>query len=707
MLINAEGLYMEWRDPYCYYELEKQTGWFTQNHRKYELFGKYLPEKPGIALVTSSESSLLGYEGHSEWDWNLGRGELQASHYDNVYVTESMLANGLADEYPVLFDCDTLTMSPATIAALRRYVEQGGTFIATQNSGRHSLLEPDVWPISELTGFKVLGVGKHGTVTFGKNLPIFHGWEGKQFDGEGSALDWKDTQSAKHVSVALAPEANNAVALARWEDGSVAVGMRTLGKGRVIVLGSTFWRNGRDLGGTGMWRTDHVEPVFFERLFTDLGVKRTDDASTPDVYTRKVITKNGLQEWLIAMNTLGTDTTADVSMAVAQPPAQVWDMNTKKPVEFTYADGWLHLKNVTLPPYGTVIYGVQRGSLSAGLDIWWLEKTKFWTRRTPLTPAVAPPPEDSKNPPTIAFETWKFLADGDGAVSKSDDWTAPGFADATWRAADNEPWNLQFADLKDYGGVGLYRSRPFALPAGWKQRRVTLNADAYPDGWIGTCWTSCEFYLNGRHLDDFPWPHRKLDLTDLLQPTGNVLCLKVVGRKPGGDYPLSGLLLCAFWLEPEITLAPSVSLLGPWTSFAGDWTTSQPVTLPGTDPKLTDDCRMKPGINPVLTNHLVREVAIPADWRGRQVYVHAVTPYMNTTKPIMTVGLALGMLMINGQALPIGVRNTPLDETLNVTRYLKFGESNRFELWPRSPAYGSMTEVNLVVNDLVLGCGAQ
>ena len=149
-------------------------------------------------------------------------------------------------------------------------------------------------------------------------MPIFKGWEGKQFAGEGSALDFKDTQSAKDVSVAMAPAASDTVALARWEDGSVAVGMRKLGRGRVIVLGSTFWRYGRDLGGKGTWRATSVEPVFLERLLTDLGVRRTADASTPDVYARKVITKNGLQEWLIALNTTSLNMKADVGFAVSR-----------------------------------------------------------------------------------------------------------------------------------------------------------------------------------------------------------------------------------------------------------------------------------------------------------------------------------------------------------------------------------------------------
>jgi hypothetical protein len=701
MLINAEGMYMEWRDPYCFFPVEQQTGWFTKNQRRYQLFGKYLPAKPQIAILQSSESALLGYEGHSAWDWNLGRGELQASHYDNVYVTESMLAEGLANDYPVLFDSDTLTMSPATIAALRRYVEQGGTFIATQNSGRHALLEPDAWPISELTGFQVLTVGKKGTITFEKNLPIFQGWEGKQFAGEGSALDWKDTQSAKHVSVALAPLAGGAIPLARWEDGTVAVGMRQLGKGRVIILGSTFWRYGRDLGGTGMWRTDHVEPVFLERLLTDLGVKRTDTASTPDVYTRKVITKNGLQEWLIAMNTLGIDNKADLSFAVSAQPALVWDMNEKAPVPFTYADGWVQLKDVTLPPYATVIYGVQRGTLSAGLDVWWMEKTKFWTRRTPLTPAVESPPTDPANPPTVAFTSWKFYADRDGTVSKTDDWSQPGFVDAPWRTADNEPWNLQFDDLKDYGGVGLYRSRPFAVPAAWKTRRIILNMDGY----FGYCWSSCDFYLNGRKLEGFLRPHLTVDLTDQLQPAGNVLCLKLTGRKPGGDYGLSGLLDTALWLQPEVTLAPTLSLLGEWQAIQADWVTAQPVTVTGPPTKLTDEGILKPGLTSVHANHLARDVDIPAAWRGKTVYLHVVSPMMRSETH--ATGLTGGMLIINGQARSLDQRpNIPLDQRINVTPYLKFGQSNRIELWPRDASHGSMQEENLVINDLTLGCAA-
>jgi hypothetical protein len=697
-------MYKEWRDPSCYYDMEKTTGWFTKHQRQYQLFGKYLPDKPKIALLYSSQSALFGYEGHV-WDWDLGRGELQSNHYDHVYVTETMLSQGLANDYPVLFDSDSMFMSPETIQALRRYVEQGGTFIATQNSGRHALLEPDTWPISDLTGFKTLALGKKGKIRFEKDLPIFKGWEGKEFEGEGSALDWKDTQSATDVSVGLAPQAKDTIVLARWEDGTVAVGMRKLGKGRVIVLGSTFWRYGRDVGGTGLWRADQVEPVFLERLFTDLGVQRTADASTPDVYARKMITKNGLQEWLMVMNTIGVNVKTDLGFAVTQQPTEVWDMTENTPVPFTYADGWVRLKDVTLSPYAVRVFGVRRGTLSAGIDFWWFEKTKFWTRRAQVAPLVEKTTETAK-PSVLTFDTWKFYPDRDGAVGKATDWLQPAFADGTWRTSNNDPWNLQFADLKDYAGVGLYRSAPFALPVGWKTRRLTLNMD----GAAGYCWTSFELYVNGQKIPELLRPHRKVDITDKLKDTGNVVCIKLTGKNPSGDYPLSGLVGCAVWLQPEITLASSQSLLGEWQAVQGDQVTTSMVTLPGIERKLTDDARLKAGVIPVKANHLVRDVAIPAAWQGKNVYLHVVTPQMNSVAPpaLTPLGLTGGMLMINGQArLLDGRPNTPLDQLVNVTPFIKYGQTNRIELWTRNTWRGSMKEDPIVINDLSIGCAAE
>jgi hypothetical protein len=225
------------------------------------------------------------------------------------------------------------------------------------------------------------------------------------------------------------------------------------------------------------------------------------------------------------------------------------------------------------------------------------------------------------------------------------------------------------------------------------------------DGARAYTYTSCDLYLNGEKLEGIPRPHWKVVITGKLQASGNVLCVKLAGRPSGGDYPLSGLLDCALWIQPEPTLSPSFSLLGEWQAVSGDWVTSHPVTLTAIPTKLTDDGYLKPGVSPMTANHLVRDVDIPAAWQGKQVYMHLVSPQMNTSK---ARGLTWGMLLINGQARLLETRpNIPLDQMINLTPFLKFGQPNRIELWNYDSRQGTMTEEAMVINDITIGCGAQ
>jgi hypothetical protein len=225
------------------------------------------------------------------------------------------------------------------------------------------------------------------------------------------------------------------------------------------------------------------------------------------------------------------------------------------------------------------------------------------------------------------------------------------------------------------------------------------------DGARSYCWTTCDLYLNGQKVDGIPRPHWKMEITGKLQPANNVLCVKLTGKKPGGDYPLSGLLDTATWIQPEPTLSPSVSLLGEWQAVAGDWVTSTPVMLAEIPTKLTEDGRLHPNVTPVKASHLVRDVDIPAAWQGKQVYVHLVSPQMNTG---LARGLTWGMLLINGQARLLECwPNIPEDQTINVTPFLKFGQSNRIEIWNADSHRGTMTEDNMVINDITIGCGTQ
>jgi len=658
MLINGEGSVNYLGSPLTYLELEEQTGWFSKNKRLIQLVGKYLPEKPKIAIFFSSQNLLLG---GSMAEWDIGRGELHAAHYDNVYVSESMLAKGIADEYPVLFDSGTLFMGQDTVEAIRRYVEKGGTFVALHDTGQHGLLDADSWPMGQLTGFKAVATSKKGKIRFEKNLPLFRGWEGKEFEGEGSSLDWKDTESAKDVSLGLRPSAKDAIALARWEDGTVAVGMRPIGKGRVMVLGSTFWRSGRDLGGSGMWRTQDVERTFFESLFKDLGVQRSATASTPLVYTRKFITKNGLEEWLGAFNTMGADLKADVSFAVSQKPDQLLDMATEKPVAFEYADGWVKVKEAAISGYGVRIFGVRRSTLAGGVLYWWGEKTKFW--RSPeikpsaeVKPLVETGRANQSSPATIRFESWKFYADKDNSAGKSDDWTRVSFDDRSWRKSAGRPWDLAYSDLRDFVGTGLYRSIPFSIPRSWEGRDLEVAIVPSPGMWL----PPDEFYLNGRKIAGLAKPKRAYVVTDMLRKDGNVLSVKVTADKFAASR--GGGLYFAIWLRPKRTLAPSISLLGDWQAVMGDWLSRQPASLPGK----------------VKAKYIVREFEVPEQWRGRNVYVS------------FSPGLQNACIMLNGQA---AVTTPGLDsQDINLTPFIKFGQKNRIEIWPQNTFWLNSTK---------------
>lgn len=640
ILFNGEGSHHLWRDPYCYFNVEKQTGWFTNNRRAIQLVGKCLPEKPDLALFESSRNSLLDpFFNRSMWNWNIGRGELTAARYDYVYVTQTMLAKGLADAYPVLFDTDTRFMGPETVAAIRAYVEKGGTFVALHGSGRHGILEPDTWPISDLSGFKVLNATEKERITFARNLPVFTGWVGKSFEGhdsDGAALDGKTAAPGTTV-------------LARWADGTVAVGMRQLGKGRVIVLGSQFWRH---------------EPTFYERFFTDLGVKRTATATDKEVYVRKLITKNGQQEWLVAMNQNTAAKTADVSFAVTQQPSEVVDMVSGAPVAFTYANGWTTIKAVALPGYGTRIFAVKRGSLAQGIGFWWFEKTKFWSR-TPDTRTYPPPVPEVQT--TLPFDTWKFLPDQDGSVGKTDAWTQPAFHAAAWRDLGNLAWNLKFDDLTSYAGVGLYRSQPFAVPPAWNGHKITLNMSG-AGHWAGGCFQRVEIYLNGAKLNGFPQPNQKYDVTSHLQSAGNLLAIKLTGTAK-----LSGLHDSALWLQPEINLAPTLSLLGDWQAVLGDWITRRPVTLPGA----------------VKAKYLTREITIPAVWSGQDVY------FRFSRKPHMQ-----NMVLVNGYPRMI---TDPTETAVNITPFVRFGAANTIMVWINSNAQ----EATETFDALEIGCEAK
>ena len=690
MLYDGDSSYDAFIDVEAYIKLDRECGMFTNKRRLIQLFGKSLRQKPQLLLLRSSLS--LSNSSEEPWNWDVGRGEIQSAHYDYGCVSESQIKDGTADSYPVIFDAGSDIMDGETIEALRRYVEKGGTFIALHNTGRSDPLEPNTWPISKLTGFKVTSSGKRGNIHFANDLPVFKGWEGKQFKAQGIALDWKKNDVADGTGIVLASEDPESKALALWDDGSIAVGMRTIGKGRVIVLGASFWRDGQDINGR--W-VPYGTNVFFDRLLSDLGVSKEADASSNRVWVRKTTTKNGLQDWLIAINANergnnaeNAEVTSDLSLKVDSIPDSVIDMVTGAPVEFkTRPDGWIDIPSVKFAKYDTRIFAVnRRGTVADAIPAWWAEKLKYWKKSSDELAKIPAPPNDSADEPeAIQFDNWSFQTDLDGTICKSGAWTQPGFDAKTWKTIPSGSWKLLDPDLKAYDGIGLYR-KDFTIPAAWKGHVITLNLLDYAACEKG------EFSINGVKVYEFKvgsfqraqgiHPLLNFDITKLLHLEGaNTLSVKVEGGKD-----LAGV--CgAVWVAPERVLSPSIDLNGTWSCVMKDFVTAKEVSIPGK----------------MFGRYLKREVEIPADWAGKQIFLHLETP-----------ANLFGAIVVNGipkcftaSLKPFGTR-----QEMNLTPFLKPGQRNIVELWPgatipvnyRGVMWNLPDEFPMEVNAVSIGC---
>lgn len=653
ILFDGDSSTMLYQNIESFEKLEQQTGWFSRHKSALNLEGKALRVKAPIALFRSSTTTLLG--DISPWNWDIGRGELQSAHFDNVYVGESEIQTGKADAYPVIFDCASRFIDNSTIEAIRRYVEAGGTFVALQNTGWHTTTEPDSYPISRLTGFSVLSNKAGGTVKFGNNLPILDAWAGKAFDGAGSATDWQGKNQTGN-GLSLKAAAPDAVTLATWSDGSTALGYRKLGKGRVIVLGSSFWRNGRDISGVWHSQSD-LERAFFDRLFTDLGVVRNATSDSRDIWTRKYVTKNGLQDWLIAMNSISIPVTSSVSMAVESEPAQVWDVESGASVPFTYANGMVTIPHVTIADRENKVFAVRRADLADGIPTWWDEKLRYW-QRSPQSSGVVGiasddvlTPSDPAGMATVVADQWKFTTAASNVAGDAA-WKLPGFDDAAWRTIGNGPWNLQIPELKDYVGAARYRLQ-FQPPASWSGHRITLNLRGVH---VPVVYGHGEFALNGQRVAtyDFSVHDGELynyDVTGEIKPGVNVLSLEVTSTKGYGGT--AG----AIWLAPEPVLAAPQDLAGQWSMVGEDRKTVTSVSFPGQ----------------VHGRYVYRDFDLPASDTGKNVYLHIESPYQ-----------WLGLIMVNGHPLYFNCMGTAFGTRtdINLAPFFKAGETNRIGLWP-------------------------
>ncbi|HEY3396418.1 MAG TPA: beta-galactosidase trimerization domain-containing protein [Armatimonadota bacterium] len=612
------------------------TPYWKANFPYLHLANRYDLRKPDLALLWSGENNRLnpGPGAAMPYIYDLGRGDLHTLGYSFAYLDEPGLHRGFADSYKVLFDCGTWVMSPQTVADLTKYVENGGTYVALQETGRHTLTQRDAWPLSSLTGFKVQEVRPMGGfVSILNDQPIFTKLAGKNFMNQGRCVDYSGYNYAD-ACLALTPVAPDTQALARYRDGAIAVGMRKLGKGRVIVLGSPFWRDSYDKAG--MWWPGPQQNAFIQDLLTGLGLPPDVPADTQAVWRDRFVANNGTEEYLILWNPSDTDPqTFTTDWHTSFPATQVLDPKTGQPVEAKIDGTTIHLSQ-TLQPFETRILAVQSPRPPADTVADWYAKTaRVWRQSKPgqiveypdLPVFYAAFPPGAGQVVDTSYVKPELLVALSSTPGTAEGWDSElGFIQPHYAAQDLAPTQSV-----------LYRSTVDTPPSWQPGDRYFLRLNRQPRNFGGGF--KGEVYLNGKQVGTSETPG-DLDVSQALRfPGANVLVILANNNGFAGDPSLMRQP------APEETLP----LDGEWTVRLGEDTGTGPAQLPGSFTGL----------------YASREIVVPASWKGSHVFLNAKSNYAR--------------MAVNERVF---FYNSPTSYYMDITPWVKFGEPNQILLQP-------------------------
>lgn len=650
MLLGGVGHHNYYYGAIDYMQIEQQTGWFTRNRRLLDLLGKASWQPPQVAVLRAARTDRYFPYAEPPHAADLGFGPLQAAHFPNVYITEAELAADLAHAYPVLFDAGTSVFDDQLLAGIERYVRQGGTFIAVHNTGRHQLLTPDAWPIAQLTGYRVRAQRDDARLNVRADQSLLPQLAGHAFSSpEGLVLESTGAPDTRVV--------------AQWDDGTPAVTQRQLGRGRVVLLGSTFWRNTADRTAAGAHLPAGIQRTVLRNLFAAVGVHSPAEAENEDLWLRRFTTKNGLQQWIMAFNAGRAPARAQtVSFPLAHRPARVVDVVTAQNVDFTWRDGRLAVPSLDLEPGAIRVLGVDQPDALGAVEHWFAQKCRYESRPVAPQPAKILP-----SPPPTAVTLDKFFFRQAPSHAKTDTaWLNEPTAAPDWKQVGCGFWDDQgFAPR----GVGLYR-QTFRVPDAWRGRRVLLALASYD---TPVFLEQAELLVNGRPVGEYRahgWANFDvLEITDHVRPGDNALAVRVEARAVRGAY-LGGLVI--FALEK---LDDSRELTAGWRLF-DDNRRYRSVTLP---------------LN-ATGRHLETDVALPADWRAKHVLLE-----------FDVADRWVGCVVINGRVITYNQSGHPYGNVMqvNLCPWVHPGQVNRIELWPRTPA--DTAQVKMSVRRVQIG----
>ena len=654
-----------------YFQHEGDVLWFPELKKTFEdhlplytSIGKYhTPTTDVAALYSMRNAGLTDFPWHagqgygSTNDLHLGSGQSKwnvraplRGDFDCDSLMEASFARGDAARYKVIIDTNTSIMDPPLIDSIDKYVRDGGTFVTFVQSGRHTSLQQDAWPIEKLTGYHVTRLtqknpGQTGQITWAKDQPIFSG-------------DW--ITQPKAYGMSMEKKTPDAQDLAYWKDGSVAIGMRHLGKGTIIEIGCRFtpWglpdRIDRDIWGYLLksynrlteygFSTDPNASLFtpelvdtgklFSQILDWRGVERVPaqlDPQGEDGLLRHYVSNNGLYDvWMIWNQSKERDLNVSLKLTGLHP---AWAMNLLDGARTNLTEPQIPIH---LTAYESAIYLTPRAEVADASKMWFDLQRRWWEGTTDAGKPF--PADDQKNArdltPDWAFEPVSESADISTLV-------APKTDDSKWARLD-----FGIFSIPNYPNVhdGIFRKK-FTVPVNWNHGKVALWVQA----WDGLTFLGRGFvYLDGKLVKDCGENGITGDLVEgTLKPgTTHVIAIEVKGGD--GLVGSRGPAWIAYHPDPAATQ----DLAGNWETSTDGLHFAAPSPLPGTAQ---------------MANRLT--TVIDAKESSRTVVFHART----------TLGSVRGII-INGRFVSRHHHNIGPEMNLNITPWVKFGQKNDFIL---------------------------
>lgn len=515
-------------------------------YRRTALTGDSMPQPH--PLIGEGEVQAM----QNPWNWDVGRGSLQVCGQSYLYLDDNGIEDGKMLGHKVMFDGGNEILEAKHVEKIREWVNEGGVYVVWPFTGRSLPMQADAWPVEAVTGMKVSKVRALGgsvSVAEGADLGEF---SGKTYEDRGVVRDYVGN-NLNAYSVEL-EAGEGCEVLARYENGAAAIVEKKVGAGRVVVMGSVFWRDVGDVNG--IWWPGATEEAFMRALLAHVEAEPawcgTDNSR---VWAQPYRSNNGLEQVVCVcnFNEEGVQR-VKVTMHVKAEPKRVvvYKAGGMKEVAFQWnAERSEVVTEVELPSQEVCILNAEAYAGAESVKYWWAENQVRWRAvRQGVMDFSKYDEGEWKNP----SQNLKLGAKWTATKPEGDAWLAAGFDDRAW--TDCEIGTLQFYGAED--GVGGWVRKEFDLAdAKWLEGGITK--------WVTGAFVGQNFvskgrvFLNGEEI--LGWGlHRyvEVDVSRLLKKKGNVLAFEFeAGTKFAGltgsvflhhrAYPLETLELKDGW----------------------------------------------------------------------------------------------------------------------------------------------------------------